>query len=361
MADPYGFAKSGAIDNDQESWMYINYVYDASGRRIEKQYDGRTVLKYIYDGDHCIAEYGAGNDLHRKYVYGPGVDQPICMIEATATYAGTYYYHFDGLGSVVALTNSSGNTVQVYDYSVYGQVGATDASHPNRLMFTAREFDKETGLYYYRARYYKPEIGRFLQVDPVGYGAGMNLYRYCRNNPLGLRDPFGLDPCDSGDCYDPCDPCDCYDPGPGDGNRPFDPDIDVVAYVADGKVTNILDEYNPAQQTGAALADSKNDLENARKREGESYENDKWLYSRKTCAGRSADSMNAAKHAAGEVIAGATVDAGNAAKGAAGGWIAKTLCKTAEVAYKVYDHATKWCNGLRKGSKANQGSNEQKK
>lgn len=103
----------------------------------------------------------------------------------------TYYYHFDGLGSLVALTNADGNTVQTYGYSVYGRVGALDASHPNRLMFTGREFDKETGLYYYRARYYKPEIGRFLQVDPVRYAGGMNLYRYCRNNPWNSIDPFG--------------------------------------------------------------------------------------------------------------------------------------------------------------------------
>jgi RHS repeat-associated protein len=175
-----------------DDWRTLNYVYDAAGRRIAKQYDGVTVLTYIYDGDHCIAEYDAGNNLRRKYIYGPCVDQPISMIESTATYAGTYYYHFDGLGSVVGLTNSSGNTVEVYEYDVYGRVGATDASHPNRILFTGREYDKETGLYYYRARYYNPQIGRFLQTDPVGYAPGMNLYRYCRNNPLKWTDPFGL-------------------------------------------------------------------------------------------------------------------------------------------------------------------------
>jgi RHS repeat-associated protein len=172
----------------------LTYTYDPSGRRIEKKYDGITVLKYVYDGDSCIAEYDASGNLRRKYIYGPGIDQPVCMIEATQSYAGTYYYHFDALGSVVALTNSSGNTVEVYDYSVYGQVGASDASHPNRFMFTGREFDKETGLYYYRARYYKPEIGRFLQADQVGYEGGMNLYRYCHNNPWNRLDPFGHDP-----------------------------------------------------------------------------------------------------------------------------------------------------------------------
>jgi RHS repeat-associated protein len=130
------------------------------------------------------------------------------MIEYTQNEPGTYYYHFDGSGNVVALTNSSGNTVEVYEYDVYGKVGASDASHPNRFMFTGREFDKETGLYYYRARYYKPEIGRFLQADQVGYTAEMNLYRYCRNNPWNMGDPFGRDPCDSNTVSDPCDPCD---------------------------------------------------------------------------------------------------------------------------------------------------------
>jgi RHS repeat-associated protein len=168
---------------------------DAAGRRVEKLYNYATITKYVYDGDHCIAEYDSSDVLRRKYIYGPGIDQPVCMIEAAGSYAGTYYYHFDALGNVVALTSGNvdhmGETVQVYDYDVYGRVGATDASHPNRFMFTGREFDKETGLYYYRARYYNAEIGRFLQTDPVGHEAGMNLYAYCQNTPWNLSDPLG--------------------------------------------------------------------------------------------------------------------------------------------------------------------------
>jgi RHS repeat-associated protein len=114
------------------------------------------------------------------------------MIEASGTYAGTHYYHYDALGSIVAMTNSAGNVTQLYEYSVYGQVAASDADHPNRFMFTGREFDKDTGLYYYRARYYHPEIGRFLQTDPIGYGDGMNWYAYCKNNGVNGRDPLGL-------------------------------------------------------------------------------------------------------------------------------------------------------------------------
>jgi len=79
----------------------------------------------------------------------------------------------------------------VYEYDVYGQVAASDPNHPNRFLFTGREFDTETGLYYYRARYYNPTIGRFLQTDPIGYADGMGMYAYCGNSPLGCADPSG--------------------------------------------------------------------------------------------------------------------------------------------------------------------------
>jgi RHS repeat-associated protein len=175
----------------EPEWQTVSYVYDSSGRRIQKKVDGVVEVKYVYDGDHVIAEYDASDNLLRKYVYGPCIDEPICLIEATEGYQDTYYYHYDALGSVVALTNGAGTAVQFYDYSVYGQVSASDPNHPNRFMFTGREFDKDTGLYYYRARYYNPEIGRFLQTDPIGYGDGMNMYAYCSNGPVGRIDPSG--------------------------------------------------------------------------------------------------------------------------------------------------------------------------
>ena len=108
------------------------------------------------------------------------------MITANGT---KYYYHFDGLGSVVALSDESGNIVERYSYDVFGDPNRV-SSVGNPYMFTGRDYDAETGNYYYRARYYEPEIGRFMQTDPIGYKNSANLYQYCLNNPVNFIDSF---------------------------------------------------------------------------------------------------------------------------------------------------------------------------
>ncbi len=182
---------SGSTPPDPTNWDTITYTYDPAGRRIKKNVVGSHIVKYVYDGGHVIAEYD-DSSLLRKYIYGARVDEPVCMIDVADSNAA-YYYHFDGLGSVVALSNSNGDSCQSYEYSAYGQVAASDPDFiANPYMFTGRRFDIETGLYYYRARYYNPHIGRFMQTDPVGYGAGINWYLYCGNNPLAFVDPSGM-------------------------------------------------------------------------------------------------------------------------------------------------------------------------
>jgi len=183
---------TGDTEPSDDDWDICEYVYDPAGRRIEKKFDGETAVKYLYDGDQCIAEYDGDDNLLRKYIYGPGIDQPICIIDVEDSNAVSYY-HYDALGSVVALSDANGDTIQVYEYDVYGNVAASDPNHTNPFMFTGRRLDSETGLYFYRARTYNPALGRFLQTDPIGYGDGMNWYAYCGNNPVSWIDPFGCE------------------------------------------------------------------------------------------------------------------------------------------------------------------------
>lgn len=103
-----------------------------------------------------------------------------------------YYYHVDGLGSIIALTNSTGKVVQTYDYDSFGVLKDQKNRIKQPYTYTGREWDKETGLYYYRARYYDPMEGRFISKDPIGFEGGINIYNYVLANPIRYSDPTGL-------------------------------------------------------------------------------------------------------------------------------------------------------------------------
>jgi RHS repeat-associated protein len=187
--------------NDHADLPIASFKYDTQGRRIEKTVYGspNQITRYLYDGDQVSAEYDDNDTLLRRFIYGPGIDEPILMIDVAGGNEA-YYYHFDGLGSVVALSNTNSEIVERYTYDVFGAPTIEDANGVrssqsavgNPYLFTARRFDSDTGLYYYRARYYAHDIGRFLQTDPIGYSDGINWYGYCGNNPVGMVDPWGL-------------------------------------------------------------------------------------------------------------------------------------------------------------------------
>lgn len=227
----------------------VCYQYDPFGRRIAKNVNGK-VTKYLYDGDQVICEYDHYGRLRRKFLYGTGIDETVRMTNvlpsADITGGGNvdfddyavlglswwldnnnpgfdpnadlncddkidfkdvgilaelwlsdgqrsedYFYHYDGLGSVIALTDSADNIIESYSYDVFGQPNTT-SSVGNPYLFTGRRHNTETGLYYYRARYFDPYIGRFLQIDPIGYFGGVNIYTYVGNNPTNWIDPYGL-------------------------------------------------------------------------------------------------------------------------------------------------------------------------
>jgi RHS repeat-associated protein len=99
--------------------------------------------------------------------------------------------HADGLGSIQTITDDAGNVAHTFEYDAWGNIETGSAR--GGYAFTGREWDPETGLYYYRARYYDPKAGRFISEDPIGFEAGTNFYAYVGNGPVSRVDPLGDD------------------------------------------------------------------------------------------------------------------------------------------------------------------------
>ena len=102
------------------------------------------------------------------------------------------YHHVNALGSNIVLTDDNQNVLARYEYDVFGAIRSETGTSDNTRKFTGKEFDADSNLYYYAARYYDPYIGRFTQRDPIG--DGVNWYAYTYNNPLKYTDPTGLKP-----------------------------------------------------------------------------------------------------------------------------------------------------------------------
>jgi RHS repeat-associated protein len=185
----------------------VDYAYCVYGYRVGRTFNGQTENYLLSDG-HVVADMDGSGNLLRTYTYGSGVDNILSMTSYGSTETNTYYYLKDHQNTVIALIDETGTVVESYEYDAYGRVldvkdgtGSSIANQKsaigNRYTFQGREIDWETGLIYFRARWYNPETGRWLSKDPIGISGGLNQYAFCGNNPVNFCDPSGLAPGDN--------------------------------------------------------------------------------------------------------------------------------------------------------------------
>ncbi|MFD1261759.1 DUF1308 domain-containing protein [Entomomonas asaccharolytica] len=173
------------------------YQYDVFGRRISKTVIDKTGTKtkteFIWQGEKLLAE--SSKNYYQSYLYELGTFKPLALLKGKGKNAEIYYYQLDHLGTPQELTNSNGTIAWSAKYRAYGNLAVIEANEiAQPLRFQGQYHDIETGLYYNRNRYYSPDIGRYITLDPIKLAGGLNSYQYCPN-PINWIDPLGLNAC----------------------------------------------------------------------------------------------------------------------------------------------------------------------
>jgi RHS repeat-associated protein len=203
----FAYDANGNLTSDGKN----SYIYDVENRLITASGDTNAVLTYdpngrlfqttgsvsgttqfLYDGDQLTAEYSSSNGVLHRYVHGSGSDAPFVWYTGAGVSPSERRYLLPNWqGSIVAVTDSPGNLVRINSYNAWG----IPDNNNDRFQYTGQAWLPELKLYYYKARFYSPWLGRFMQTDPIGYAGGPNWYAYVGNDPINNTDPSGLAPC----------------------------------------------------------------------------------------------------------------------------------------------------------------------
>lgn len=175
----------------------ISYEYDGEGRRISKTVKGNKE-EYKYEGERLVKIIKEGREIEVLYdIKGE--------IVGLKNEEGYYYYRKDALGNIERIIDSTGKTIVKYEYSVWGElieekeIENKKIVEDNPYKYKSYYYDKESGLYYLKSRYYSASLHRFISLDQteymeIGSITGLNLYVYCGNDPVNMADPEGCAP-----------------------------------------------------------------------------------------------------------------------------------------------------------------------
>jgi len=175
-----------------DSPLTVHYDYNAYGQPVLRLLGSSLDRVWVYDRGQLLGEFNAANGEQRvaEYLYNPGVDDPYGVITGATTPTKIDYLKLDESGSVLGAYEGTTITMTA-SYDDWG-VASVGVGQAGNLLWKSLHHDEYTGLYYARARWYDPSLGRFMSEDPAGFAGGVNPYTFADDDPINGRDPSGM-------------------------------------------------------------------------------------------------------------------------------------------------------------------------